>query len=404
MPNRNTKYTIEEVRQAFSDVGYTLLSTEYVNCKTKLQYMCPNKHVREVTFDDFNNSKHMCPACQKTEKYSLEYVLKCFEECGYTLLETKYINHNQQLAFRCNNDHTTTISFKKFQQGRRCGKCRGRNLYTLQNVIDYFEEYGCRLITTEFIKMTQPLEYECSCGNINKVAFNQFRLGNKKCKKCNMCCHRHNIDDVRKLFETNGCVLLETNYVSNQTNMRYICNCGNEAKITYTNFRRGQRCISCKSKKVEETCLKHFGVRYSVQSPIVQEKMEKSGKHWKDYTMPSGKVIRIQGYENMGIDDLIRNGIQEDDIDVHCKTIKKEFMYHHDGLYRSYLPDFYIPGTNTIIEIKSDYIFMKERLQNIQKAKCCIALGYEFEFWIYNGKKAKTILKFDHRFTILKIV
>ena len=78
-------------------------------------------------------------------------------------------------------------------------------------------------------------------------------------------------------------------------------------------------------------------------------------------------------------------------------------MYYFNGMYRAYLPDFYIPHTNTIIEVKSDYIYSKELHQNIQKAKCCIAQGYEFEFWIYedsNKTKNKRILKYNKDFTI----
>ncbi len=42
------KYTIDEVREVFEKDGYELMSKEYVNCKTKLQYRCPNGHIREM--------------------------------------------------------------------------------------------------------------------------------------------------------------------------------------------------------------------------------------------------------------------------------------------------------------------------------------------------------------------
>ena len=34
------RYTIEDVRKVFSDAGCTLISTEYKNTETKLQYIC----------------------------------------------------------------------------------------------------------------------------------------------------------------------------------------------------------------------------------------------------------------------------------------------------------------------------------------------------------------------------
>lgn len=398
----NIKYTIEKVREVFEKAGYELLSTEYVNCKTKLQYRCPNGHIREMPFDNFKNSKSRCPACQKTEKHTIEYVRQCFENCNYKLLDIEYKNNYQKLNYICDKGHTTEITFNHFQQGERCGKCINRDLFVIEDVIKYFEEYGCKLLTTEFINMTQDLEYICACGKKGIKNFTQFRVY-PNCKECGTEKTRHNIEDVKKLFEENGCTLLETIYVSNNTKMKYICVCGKESEIVYTNFRRGQRCFECGIKKKEETFLNNYGVTHGAQSPIIQEKISKSGKFWKEYSMPSGKIVKFQGYENRALDDLLNNGILEDEIDIHCKTIKKEFMYYFNGMYRAYLPDIYVPYTNTIIEVKSEYIFKKELQQNIQKAKCCIAQGYEFEFWIYeNSKKTKNkrILKFNKDFTI----
>jgi hypothetical protein len=393
------KYTVEEVRKVFEKVGYELLSKEYVNCKTKLQYRCPNGHIREMAFDNFKNAGSRCPACARTEKHTIEYVRQCFQERGYTLLETEYRNNSQKLNYICNNGHTTEIDFHHFQNGRGCGKCLNRDIFELEDVIKYFEEHGCKLLATEFINMNQDLEYICACGNKNIKNFTQFRIY-QGCNECRIEQTRHNIEDVEKLFKDNGCILLETNYVNNHTPMKYICVCGKEAEIVYTNFRRGQRCFDCGMKKKEETFLNNYGVSHPSQSAIIQEKISKSGKLWKEYTMPTGNIVKIQGYENRALDDLLINGILEDEIDIHCKTIKKEFMYHFNGMYRVYLPDIYIPNKNTIIEVKSEYIYQKELQQNIQKAKCCIAQGYEFEFWIYDDKRNKRILKFNKDFTI----
>jgi hypothetical protein len=101
---------------------------------------------------------------------------------------------------------------------------------------------------------------------------------------------------------------------------------------------------------------------------------------------------------NDALDDLLNDGISKDNIDIYCKTIKKVFMYYFNDMYIAYLPDIYIPNTHTIIEIKSEYIYKKELLQNIQKAKCCVILGYNFEFWIYDEKKNRRILKFNNSF------
>lgn len=50
------KHSIEEIRKEFKDKGLTLLSTEYKNGKTKLDYICQkhsDKGVQPITYDDF---------------------------------------------------------------------------------------------------------------------------------------------------------------------------------------------------------------------------------------------------------------------------------------------------------------------------------------------------------------
>jgi hypothetical protein len=55
-------------------------------------------------------------------------------------------------------------------------------------------------------------------------------------------------------------------------------------------------------------------------------------------------------------------------------------------------PDIYIKSLNKIIEVKSDYVYIKELQKNIIKKKACLYLGYNFEFWIFDGKHNLTII------------
>lgn len=59
-------------------------------------------------------------------------------------------------------------------------------------------------------------------------------------------------DYVFNCFKEKDCMLLEVEYVNNHTNMQYICECGNEDKITWNAFQYGQRCSICKSRKISE--------------------------------------------------------------------------------------------------------------------------------------------------------
>lgn len=159
--------------------------------------------------------------------------------------------------------------------------------YNIENVTKIFEEYGCKLLETEFINTKIKLQYVCSCGNIYFKNLKTF----KRCQTCAKCSERkkYKIEDVKQLFEKNGCKLLQDIYIYNYTLMKYICVCGNEAKISLKKFKVGQRCPICRFNKILK--LSHC---------------------YKDYIFPSGKIIKIQGYEYLALDELIKIYKEED--------------------------------------------------------------------------------------------
>lgn len=138
-------------------------------------------------------------------------------------------------------------------------------------------------------------------------------------------------------------------------------------------------------EKATATRLKRYGVKYSAQCPEIAEKMAQ----YKDYTYPSGNIIKIQGYENYVIDYLLENmNIHEDDIVI--KRSEVPVIKYRDDLM--YYPDIYIKSLNRIIEVKSIQTYRTNIEKNNDKAIACVNLGYSFQFWIYDEKLKRTII------------
>jgi len=123
--------------------------------------------------------------------------------------------------------------------------------HTFKEVKQYFKDHGCELLEKEYKDNRTPMKYRCSCGNpdICKITFYRFKVG-QRCQKCSSIKkaerHRLTYEDVKQYFEDHDCELLETEYINNQTPMRYICDCGNdECKIRFYSFKRGSRCKKC---------------------------------------------------------------------------------------------------------------------------------------------------------------
>lgn len=127
----------------------------------------------------------------------------------------------------------------------------------------------------------------------------------------------------------------------------------------------------------EETCLKNHGVRH-----INQSGKYNFGYNYKDYILPSGKIIKIQGYENYLLDELLKE-YDESDILTERKSMPELWYIGTDGKEHRYFPDVYVPKTNTIYEVKSEYTLNDNRKRNELKFQSVRDAGYNFILKVY---------------------
>jgi 5-methylcytosine-specific restriction endonuclease McrA len=71
---------------------------------------------------------------------------------------------------------------------------------------------------------------------------------------------KYTLEEVSDYFRDNGCELLETSYSNNRTKLRYKCICGDVSDITFSKFKSGQRCSSCKREKIRSALKSDFNV------------------------------------------------------------------------------------------------------------------------------------------------
>lgn len=236
------RHEYEEVRRVFEEYGYTLLSTEYVNNKQKLDYMCPNGHKGSMDFAHFSMGAR-CPVCMGVAKPSYEEVKSYFEKEGYTLLSKIYVNAHTRMECICPEGHKYEVAYANFKQGQRCLVCSGRYTRSYEQVKKAFMEYGYTLISTEYVNSSQLLEYVCPNGHKGAIRYNNFQQG----QRCPVCAGNKRLDYsvVKQVFEDEGYTLLSTEYVNNGQKLDYICPNGHVGAISYGSFQRGSRCSSC---------------------------------------------------------------------------------------------------------------------------------------------------------------
>jgi hypothetical protein len=141
--------------------------------------------------------------------------------------------------------------------------------------------------------------------------------------------------------------------------------------------------------KIKKTCLQKYGVEHTSQAPEIAEKQSKNSYKRKLYQFPSGKTEYIQGYENIAIDELLNSSVQEDDICVGCKNVPEIWYEDETTKKHRHFVDIFIKSQNKCIEVKSTWTAEKKKDCIFLKQQAAKKLGYEYEIWIYNGKREK---------------
>ena len=138
------------------------------------------------------------------------------------------------------------------------------------------------------------------------------------------------------------------------------------------------------------TCLEKYG-GHPNQNAQVQARAEANSYHYKDYMLPEGGIVRIQGYENLALDELFQL-YEQDDVVIGRGNVPT-IVYYIDQVKHVYFPDIYIKSENKIIEVKSEWTLTLVKGNVEEKAQATVKAGYKYEIWIYNTRKERVETK-----------
>lgn len=119
------KNSINTIRLAFEKEGYTLLTEVYKNNNQKLDYSCIKGHIHKIRWKDWNHGRR-CPHCANLAKPSFESIKRSFEKEGYTLLSKEYKNAFSKLDYVCLQGHNRSVTWGNWQSGKRCKICASK--------------------------------------------------------------------------------------------------------------------------------------------------------------------------------------------------------------------------------------------------------------------------------------
>jgi hypothetical protein len=260
-PRHDSKrFDFEKVKTIFEEAGYRLEQTCYVNNSVPIKCVCPEGHHVALSLANMKVGKRCVHCFHQKQKMTIEEVSSIFAESGYKVLQDYYEISYAPIKCMCPEGHETTLTWNKFQIGRRCKVCStNAKKYTFSSVKEIFESEGYTLLQDFYVNAKVPIKCRCPKGHEIQIRPSGFMLDrHSRCGVCSIDERRIPIGDVKAYFEKEGCVVKQDFYLNARCPIKYICPKGHEAQTSWDNFyNKGKRCGICStpfSRAEKEIC------------------------------------------------------------------------------------------------------------------------------------------------------
>lgn len=246
------------------------------------------------------------------------------------------------------------------------------NLEYLETLLDKSDAVLIDQMDEIDLSRESEIKFQCQCGATHVKNFRVIEMYGAFCENCQAK------QAVERTIETN----LQTRgvpYAAQDVNV--------QQKIRETNLKtRGvpnpAQDINVR-EKMKQTCLQNLGVPFPMQNAEVIKKAKRTAFSTKPYTMPSGAIRKIQGFENFTIDKLLKMGFTEEDIVTDDEQVP-EIWYTYEGEEHRYFGDTFVVPVNTIYETKSIWTLNLEYEKNMAKKKACEEQGYKHVILVFD--------------------
>ena len=365
------KYDYEMLKNIFDEGCATLLvdyKDKYVTRDTRIIGKCI---LCENSFNKSLNNLHKQRnfGCEKCAK-----ILK-FERMKNTMIDKYGVEYAAKSEHFKDKMKSTTLERYGVEHGAQSEKVKEKTKQT--NLKTYGVEYGLQ---------NKAVKEKSRITNLEKYGFEnplQREEIKEKCKKTNL--EKYGVEYASQSEEIQNKIkknTLEKYGVEHFTQTNIM-----KEKTIKTNLEKyGVEHNSQRQEiqnKIKKTNLEKYGVESCMQNPEIMEKNIKMSYYLKEYTLPSGNIIKIQGYEHFALNELLKN-INENDIITGCKNVPTIWYNDESGKKHRHFVDIFIPSQNKCIEVKSTWTFKKQKEIVLLKKMAAKELGYLYEIWVYD--------------------
>lgn len=308
------RYTIDDVIKKGKELGITILATEYVDCYTKMPYICdchPELGVQQTTMTSINQGMKNCKICRydkaaKSQLADFKDVKAEFDKKGLILLDTEkdYINAKTPMRCICPKHKEQGVIMKSYDsmqlQKFGCMSCAYEHISEIKQTPDdeikaIVEKQGLEFIKS--YRVGRRTFVTLKCYNHSQPKEFTRDLGKLKAEgdfiKCPHCYKPKMEMRIEKFFNDNG---IEYEAQKKFDDLRGLGDC----RLSYDFY---IPCINalCEAQGAQHTrSVNYFGGEEHFLKQVEHDKRK------KEYALSHGyKFIEIMYYDFNNIEDIL---------------------------------------------------------------------------------------------------
>ncbi len=188
-------------------------------------------------------------------KLSIEKCREKARELEIECLETRYINSQTKMRWKCPKHGEFLKRFVQIRQGSACQKCgreraNNKTRKTIEDCQKLAEKYDGDCLSTIYQSNKKNLKWRCILGHEFESRYDVVSRGHW-CSEC-QCCKKYTIEDCHEFAKSKKAKCLETHYINNGTPMKWLCENGHEFKSPFREVKR-HWCFKCHQPKRGES-------------------------------------------------------------------------------------------------------------------------------------------------------
>jgi hypothetical protein len=250
------KYTLDQVREIFKkEFDLNLISKKYINCKTKLKFICKNGHqlLRSVDYLNKRIGRSVCNYCLGINRnYTINDVYAFVKKKNGKCLSINFSN-KEKLIFECGRGHQWNALWHSINSGKWCPVCavsfrdkKYKRKYLFEDICKLAKDNGGRCISSssDFSSTKYSvLKFQCSLGHIWEAKAASI-VAKHWCHECNFG-KKISIEEIKKIAIQKEGKCLSEQLLKNKDRLLFICKNNHQWLANANRIKHGSWCAIC---------------------------------------------------------------------------------------------------------------------------------------------------------------